>query len=135
MKKILFYVTFISGLFAGFIDTGNELYYIMQKAKTFDDDRARQTYKFEAMAFIDGWSSGYLGFYNTLKALERKKAVGEICNDKLEKLTVQFPQNHTHQQLYDIVYKYLDENPEKRHLDLDALMVLIFKEAFGYIDK
>lgn len=91
---------------AGF-DTGNRLY---------EDCRA-------ANYFNRGYCGGYVtGIVDTIEALQAR---GVLPSDALC-----IPEQSTKGQLVDTVLKYLEQNPERRHLEAGSLVPEALNRAF-----
>jgi uncharacterized beta-barrel protein YwiB (DUF1934 family) len=101
MKKILFIlILLISSLQLNFAYDGNWLYYKGLEDKKLNEG-LRGNY-FDSALFC-GYISGIVDTWNGLL----------FCP----------PSHVTNGQIYDIVFKYLDEHPEKRNLSADILIV------------
>lgn len=91
---------------AGF-DTGNRL---------FEDCRA-------ANYFNRGYCGGYVtGIVDTIESLQSR---GILPRDALC-----IPEESTKGQLVDVVLKYLEQNPERRHLEAGSLVPEALNRAF-----
>ena len=48
----------------------------------------------------------------------------------LEALKFKVPSNVTEQQIFKIVWRYINKHPEKRHMDLSTLTFMAINESF-----
>ena len=81
---------------------------------------------------VNGTLEGYkFGSQFTLDMLAKDGIITE--RDKtvyLEALKFKVPNNVTEQQLFNIVWRYINKHPEKRHMDLSTLTFMAIIESF-----
>ena len=82
---------------------------------------------------VNGTLEGYkFGSQFTLDMLAKDGIITE--RDKtvyLEALKFKIPNNMTEQQLFNIVWKYINKHPEKRHMDLSVLTFMAINESLN----
>ena len=106
MKKIIFLILLISFSFADFVD-GNKLY---QTGLEYYKNEIGQRGSWLETGFYYGYVAGIFGAYNTFF----------FCS----------PNNIELGQVVDIVFKYLQNHPEKRNLPANILVVKALKEVW-----
>ncbi len=81
---------------------------------------------------VNGTLEGYkFGSQFALDMLAKDGIITE--KDKtvyLEALKFKVPNNVTEQQLFNIVWRYINKHPEKRHMDLSTLTFMAINESF-----
>ena len=124
MKKYLIVLLFCLGLCSSQSPRGSDLLSDMAESNK------NEVYVYW-IGTVNGTLEGYkFGSQFTLDMLAKDGIITE--RDKtvyLEALKFKIPNNMTEQQLFNIVWKYINKHPEKRHMDLSVLTFMAINES------
>ena len=125
MKKYLIVLLFCLGLCKSQSPRGSDLLSDMAESNK------NEVYVYW-IGTVNGTLEGYtFGSQYTLDMLAKDGIITE--RDKmvyLEALKFKVPNNVTEQQLFNIVWRYINKHPEKRHMDLSTLTFMAINESF-----
>ena len=126
MKKYLIVLLFCLGLCSSQSPRGSDLLSDMAESNK------NEVYVYW-IGTVNGTLEGYkFGSQFTLDMLAKDGIITE--RDKtvyLEALKFKIPNNMTEQQLFNIVWKYINKHPEKRHMDLSVLTFMAINESLN----
>ncbi len=126
MKKYLIVLLFCLGLCSSQSLRGSDLLSDMAESNK------NEVYVYW-IGTVNGTLEGYkFGSQFTLDMLAKDGIITE--RDKtvyLEALKFKIPNNMTEQQLFNIVWKYINKHPEKRHMDLSVLTFMAINESLN----
>ena len=124
MKKYLIVLLFCLGLCSSQSPRGSDLLSDMAESNK------NEVYVYW-IGTVNGTLEGYkFGSQFTLDMLAKDGIITE--RDKtvyLEALKFKIPNNMTEQQLFNIVWRYINKHPEKRHMDLSVLTFMAINES------
>ena len=124
MKKYLIVLLFCLGLCRSQSPRGSDLLSDMAESNK------NEVYVYW-IGTVNGTLEGYkFGSQFTLDMLAKDGIITE--RDKtvyLEALKFKVPNNVTEQQLFNIVWRYINKHPEKRHMDLSVLTFMAINES------
>ena len=126
MKKYLIVLLFCLGLCSSQSPRGSDLLSDMAESNK------NEVYVYW-IGTVNGTLEGYK--FGSLFILDMLVKDGIITErDKtvyLEALKFKIPNNMTEQQLFNIVWKYINKHPEKRHMDLSVLTFMAINESLN----
>lgn len=117
------------------MQNGDELYDLMIDAEIHPtSSHSVNNRSLFVKSFLSGWVSGYKSNYDLIDYFLTQKGEDHVetilLTEYIKEGVIDFPEDLTSSQIYDLVYGYLKISPEIRQRNLNLILLECFSETF-----